>query len=223
MKLTFSEYQLMMDLKENQTMVLVLEDPAMFSAFIEICYLQCSGASGGIVLSERDSILSLSKTALIISDYFLLDINNRQIQGRLFQQMKEAGNEWMMGKEEFTGYGVNLLENILSDMGFDQVAYDLELDWTDIFKLFRVRVEEDYNTLLEKLISYLRICAELLRIRLLLFVNLKSYLSGEELEELYRMAGYLKIQLLLVESHEREMLPAEQYYIIDSDKCLIIK
>ena len=223
MKFSFSEYQLMIDLKENQTAVLVLEDPALFSDFVETCYLQCSGASGGIILSERDSILPLSKTALIISDYFSLDINNRQIHSRLFQQMKEAGNEWMLGKEEFTGYGINLLENILSDMGFDQAAYDLELDWNDIFKLFRVRVEEDYNTLLEKLISYLRVCAELLRIRLLLFVNLKSYLSGEELEELYHMAGYLKIQLLLVESHEREKLPAEKCYIIDSDQCLIVK
>ena len=57
--------------------------------------------------------------------------------------------------------------------------------------------------------------------RLMVFVNLKAYLNEVELEEVYKMAFYNKIQLLLLESVKKDVLPAEKYCIIDKDKCVI--
>ena len=223
MIITHAENHLKIETVENQIPVLVLEHPHIFAEFVESLYLQCAGNDGKVVISENGKTLSLSKESILVFDYFALDFNNRKIQTRLFQQLQDIGSEFFESKEEFTRQGVEMMETILSASNFDHVEYDLDLDWKEIFKLFHVSVEEDYVSLPEKLISFLRICAELLNLRMVVFVNLKAYLTEEELGEFYQMAGYFKLQLLLIEAHESPALPQEKYYIIDKDRCLIIK
>ena len=77
--------------------------------------------------------------------------------------------------------------------------------------------------ILEKLLSYMKILSGLLEIRILCIVNLKTYLSEEQLKEVYQMAFYCKLQLLLIENREQSNLEGEKTYIIDRDRCLIIK
>ena len=223
MIITDAKYLLEIEIHENQIPVLVLEDPAIFSDIISEFYRQTAGEDGNIVLSEQNKLLSVSKSVLIISDYFSLDLNNRKIQNQLFQQLEDTCVDLGMLKDEFTRQGIEIIDRALLSSQFDHVSYNLEISWNDIFKLFQVKIEEDYITLQEKLISFLRVCAQLLKLKLLVFVNLKAYLSEKELLEVYDMATYLKIQLLLIESHENINLSQEKYYIIDKDKCLIIK
>ena len=47
--------------------------------------------------------------------------------------------------------------------------------------------------------------------------------SEEQLKEVYQMAFYCKLQLLLIENREQSNLEGEKTYIIDRDRCLIIK
>ena len=223
MIITDAKYLLEIEIHENQIPVLVLEDPAIFSDIISEFYRQTAGEDGNIVLSEQNKLLSVSKFAMIITDYFSLNLNNRKIQNQLFQQMEDTCIDLGVVKDEFTREGIELIDKAILSSQFDHVSYNLDLSWNDIFKLFQVRIEEDYVTLQEKLISFLRVCAQLLKLKLLVFVNLKAYLSEKELLEVYDMANYLKIQLLLIESHESIFLTRERYYIIDKDKCLIIK
>lgn len=58
---------------------------------------------------------------------------------------------------------------------------------------------------------------------MLCLVNIKAYLNKQELMELYKVAFYNKINLLLIEMAEGEMIGEEKVYIIDSDRCLIVK
>ena len=223
MTITYAEYNLKIEINENMVPVLVLEGPEIFEYFTQSFYRQCCGDDGGIVLSDNDVILNLSKNAMIISDYYSLDLNSRKVQNRLYQCMKDIAVDLGKEKDDFTRMGIEIIDRILSSARFDHAEYNLEIDWNDFFKLFQIRMEEDYVTLPEKIIAFIRICAQLLDIELLAFVNLKSYVSVESLLEIYRMAAYLKINLLLIEPVEREALEPEKYYIIDTDKCLIIK
>lgn len=223
MIITHVRNDLRIEINENQIPVLVLENQSIFSNFIEDFYKQCDGNDGEIVLYEEGKIISLSKYAMILSDYFSLDLNGSRIRTRLYKEMESVGIENGIEKEEFTRHGVVMLEKIISSMHFDHVVYDLNLDWNNIFKLFELRIEEDYLCLQEKIISFLRIGSELLNLKLLAFVDLKAYFSEQELLEIYQISKYLKLNLLLIESKESEALPSEKIYIIDKDKCLIIK
>ena len=62
-----------------------------------------------------------------------------------------------------------------------------------------IRPEENYETLLEKVICYINLFIELKNIRFLAFVGLKSVLSDEDLRLLYRHCRLHKLSLLLVE------------------------
>ena len=61
------------------------------------------------------------------------------------------------------------------------------------------------------------------RCRILCLVNIKSYLNDSEIQQLYEMAFYNKMYLLLIEDFEKESKDCEQVYIIDKDLCLIQK
>lgn len=63
----------------------------------------------------------------------------------------------------------------------------------------------------------------LLGIKVLCLVNIKAYLNKQELMELYKVAFYNKINLVLIEMPEGEMIGEEKVYIIDNDRCLIVK
>ena len=58
---------------------------------------------------------------------------------------------------------------------------------------------------------------------MLCLVNIKAYLNKQELMELYKVAFYNKINLLLIEMAEGEVTGEERVYIIDNDRCLIVK
>lgn len=223
MKLTNAKQQLIIEIKEGRVPVLAIENADVFLELTEDIYRQSLGEDGDIVLSEEDKILIFSKTAVMVSDYFCLDLNQRKIQNILYKNMQAAAFEFSAEKDKMTIQGIDLLDKIIGNLNFDHITYDLELDWNDIFKLFHVRIEEDYVSLTEKVISFMRLCSQLLKIRLLILVGLKSYISDEQLLHIYKMADYLKIYLLLIEPVERQALKNEDYYIIDRDKCLIIK
>lgn len=68
---------------------------------------------------------------------------------------------------------------------------------------------------------YIKISSELVAIKVFFFVNLRSYLTQDELNELYKMADYYKVSLILLESIERNERSREKRYIIDKDLCFI--
>ena len=68
----------------------------------------------------------------------------------------------------------------------------------------------------------MRASAQILRKRLFVFVNLKSFLSQGELSKLYEFAFYEKLNLLLIEGISRDKLDGERIVIIDDQLCHII-
>ena len=85
-----------------------------------------------------------------------------------------------------------------------------------------IRIENFYSNLLEKLTDYIAAEAELLGTKCFIFVNLKQFLSYEELAELYKFAYYAKVYLLLLEgSFTESRHESEKHYIIDNDLCEI--
>ena len=89
--------------------------------------------------------------------------------------------------------------------------------------LYGVKIENETETVLDGLIEYIKILSQMMFVPILFLVNIKSYLSKEEVLELYKMARYHKVHLVLLESIEREIIDFEQLFIIDKDLCLIVK
>ena len=56
----------------------------------------------------------------------------------------------------------------------------------------------------------------------MVFINLKTFLSKEEVEELYKECFYRKINIILFENYDNNcIIENEKRIIIDSDLCEI--
>lgn len=63
--------------------------------------------------------------------------------------------------------------------------------------------------------------AELLRKKVVVFVNIRSYINDEQLEQLIKTAKYNEIAVLLIENHQKGFSKETIRYIIDRDGCEI--
>ncbi len=223
MKLVNADFGLVISFSENQAVELVVENPAGMSSIVGDFRRQCEGDEGNFVLSENDKILKPDKVLDIIINPFELSFNERKIMNKLYVQLEEFATDYYERKEELHRQIILLLEDILMATPYHNIVYNLECDWTSLFKLYNIRFDDQAVSLLEHLVEYIKLIAYLTDIRLLCFVNIKDYLAQEEVTELYQSAFSHKINLLLIESKEYEERMDEKIFIIDKDKCLIIK
>ena len=72
---------------------------------------------------------------------------------------------------------------------------------------------------LERLMQYIELYSGLMKEQCFVLVDAHAYFSNEELQQLYRMAGYQKWRLLLLEQRLAAPLPAEDICLLDASLC----
>ena len=79
----------------------------------------------------------------------------------------------------------------------------------------------DEETLFERLVSYMKVLAELLKKKLVILVNSQSYLTEEQLDQIIEFCMYHELSLLVIESVQRGFSEKRSYCIIDRDECCV--
>ena len=222
MKLVNSKYNLDIEFEENISNTLVLENRQHMIDVIQNLILQLKGDEGDFVLSAEKNV-KFDKVVEFIANPFEIDFNNKKIVTKLFEQLIAVASECVEEYNFNNGKIVGTLDDICSKIEYYNVEYNLEYEWKSIFKLYNVRIGENYNSLCEKIEEYVKVLADILHIKLLIFLNIKEYLTEEEIDNLQKICFYKKIFLLLIESEERFVLDNEKTFIIDKDRCLIVK
>ena len=74
----------------------------------------------------------------------------------------------------------------------------------------------------EKIFNYIKLIADVCRTNIFITVNIKHYLTSEQISELYKLAKYSKIHLILIEFNMcGDKYDCEKVYVIDKDNCII--
>lgn len=213
------------DFEENVVNVLVVENPKMFSTVISDFYKQIeNNEEGSFVLSEDSKILSMQKYLDIILEPFTVDLNQKKIINKLYSKLKEKSVESEMYKEttELQSNIFTYIEKISDTVEYPLVYDSSGIDFQDIFKMVDLKLESNHESLPEKLLDYMTAVYEFLGISYFITVNLKSFLTFEDLEELYKGIQYKKLNLFLLENKTQEKNSSvEKLYILDSDLCSI--
>lgn len=76
------------ELEENKILVLTIENTEEYVKFLSELNLQSEGEVGTITLSSDGKELNFNKTAEIIFNPFVLDMNNKKIITKLYQNIK---------------------------------------------------------------------------------------------------------------------------------------
>lgn len=222
MKLVSCELSKAILADEDMAVEWIIESPNLFSRYVQELLQQCEGEDGQFVLSHNNKIVEISKHMEIILNPFSVEINSKKILTKLYADLdKLAKSEEMYLQtrqiiQSLIEYLLNLEQKSDYFLGFEQ-EFDLAL----LFKAVGIKheiIEENY---FENLIRYIKIVSSVLGIKIMTFVNLRSYLDDVQLECLLKEANYQEIQILLIENQQRTCLKDTFCYIIDSDKCEI--
>ena len=222
MKIAHAELNRTIEIEPISPCEWVIESPKLFAKYIQELLKQSSGEEGDFIFSKDEKIIDFSKKGEIILNPFLVDINEKRIVNKLYVQLNELAHT-----EAFYMQTQEILHQI------HQYIYELEqesrhilcmndvIDLSSIFKAVGVQHEVYEEDFCDNLCRYIKVIGEVLGIRLVAFVNLRSFLSDEQLYELIKNVSYEDISLLLIESKERSCISGVNRYIIDMDLCEI--
>lgn len=225
MKLVHPDFFFPIEFKENQIETIVIEKPEIFSKLL----LQFKAhidknEDCGWVLSANNKLLDMSKTCEIVLDPFAVDINNRKLQNALLEKLETeiSSTEYLFEWNNLCGNIIQTMDIFLSKIDY-QVSYSCDLLIKDFLKLMRVRFQEDNVDFFEKLLDFLSLERDVLNIKIFIMINIKSFLSMEQLNFLYQQSCYKKFQLLFLETKADELhkICDEHIVIIDRDSCVI--
>lgn len=223
MRLANAELILSINIEENIPAVLVIENQKIMTEVVEQLYVLCDSGEGDFVLSDSGKQLSLAKTAEIIINPFSIDFNSRKIQNKLYSELLDAESFYVEKKAHIQTLIIDYLDKLINNVPYEMISSELELDSIKLFKMLEVRIEPQCNSLLERLIEYTKILARLLKKKLIVFVSIVNYLDSDEIKSLYEICSYHKMSVLFIESREWCFQFPVNTYIIDRDKCLIVK
>lgn len=223
MKLIERELGIEIELKENTIAVLVVEDVSLRLPIIEALYLQLTGKEGNWLLVENEKTYELSKNAELILEPFSLQLNNKKAKTKLYHEMKMVTDDLMYSQGiEVHSHICNYLETLLEKIPYP-ITYENDWNVLELFKCYDVQLADESGDVSEKLFYYIKLMNQLCGVNLFIIVNLKQYLSEEQLMEFYKLGQYNKIQLVLIEFNVGDKkMACEDMYILDKDDCVII-
>ena len=200
----------------------VIESPEDFSAYVQELLRQSEGEEGQFVLSDGDKEKDISKYAEVIINPFAVNINDRKILNRLYSELSELAvgeEEYMQTQEIKSKLQAYFLE--LEHISPYILEIDTELDITAIFKAMCIKFSNYTDDFVGNLNQYIKIMAELMYKKVIVLVNIGSYVSKEQLEQIVKGSAYNEIALLMIEKVQRELKDRAYQYIIDTDRCEI--
>lgn len=209
--------------RDDAINVLAVEDVCLFR---ELCAdLYDAVNSGGdvfVLSSETGESVNLSKNGIIISDPFGININERKVLNKLYSEVSQIADEkFALDVAEINDKIASLMRKLDSESS-------VPLDYADVspisalLKAFEVSVKDSFESIAERIMSYLSAAVCLCGITCVFFINIKSFLNIRELAELYKFLRYHGVFVFLLESSVRDKCDGEFTVIIDKDLCEII-
>ena len=173
-----------------------------------------------IIILDNDTEIKIEKEVLMIIDVFNIDFNQKKIQSALYNKIEKIYKQEFERMSEFQTIFQKLQLNVLdvfNEFPFE-FNYKESIGIQECLKLLGLKISNNKGKIIDTVFSLIDVVEYLSVAQLLVFVNLKLYLSDDELKEIYKYAMYKKVNILLIETgEEKEPLENEKILYIDSD------
>ena len=200
----------------------IIESPELFAGYLQELYGQYAKCGGKFVLSQGIKELDISKYVEIITDPFAVELNGRKIINKLYAELNELSkNEMMYTKTlQLTQHIQEYLLELESNTNHI-LQFNSEMDVVGLLKIMDVKIEDSTEKFFERLVCYIKNAIEVLSVKVFVFINLRSYLTDNQMQELIQEITYQEVHALFIENQERTCLEGGIRYIIDKDGCEI--
>lgn len=158
---------------------------------------------------------------LFVFNPFELPWSERALMGEVLERVEDMFLAEDDVRQEIETAGRALSERVAS-LGLRlQSDYAFEVQWEmrKYLKAFDFGVEVDpFDALLDNLIKFLKFASDAAFEKQLVFVNLKNFLEPDEVQEFYRQAVFLELNVLLLENvPDDAVFEYERKMCIDKD------
>ena len=221
MKLVHPDIQQIIQLQDGTVSSLVIENPSLMFRFLSDVQHQLNGEEGDAVLSIDEVPVSMKRWVDLLIDFVGFDGNEKTLITKIIQAIKRTAQSEQHLLE--THCMLANLESYLNVLAYEQ---DLELKYeklslVNLLKAVGIQVVMDYNNLAERLLSYMNLITRFDNEKLFLFVNLRSFVSDDEMELFLETIVTHGWKVLLLDNHATTLLPQEKRILIDRDLCEI--
>jgi len=218
------DYNLSIELSEINMDIIVLERPEDYLNMLSGIYGQINGRNEFLILYEKEDYREIlaSKVTEIILSPLLISLNSKKIINSIYKEIVEDCLENYPAELQLLNAGaISFIETLIQNQPYN-LDYDLGLDVNALLKLYGVHVSEEYDSVLEHVIDYLKLSSKACGTRVFFLAGFHDYFTKDDLEILCKDAMYQKISLVMIEPKQpKELNHSLRYHIIDKDHCLI--
>lgn len=210
------------DLQDGYVCSIVIENPKVLYEFVSDIYVQCSGGTGQVVLSENYEPIELKKTADLITQLVPFSINKKELINKIYAQINSLAfrDEFYQATQEMLAYTERYLYNLTESFSsLFTISQPDDISW--LVKGFSLGYDEKGMTLSEKLLEYMLAVSEFLKHSVFFVVGLRSYLTDKDVYGLYKSALLSGMTMICIDDHDCTLLDCEKRTIIDKDMCII--
>ena len=115
---------------------------------------------------------------------------------------------------------ISYFDKVISTVPYN-LKYNYDKDLSSLMKSISIEINDYADSLLEKIIQYIKLMNQICGVEIFVIPNLKTYFSTEEIIQFYEFAIYNKIYLIVLESIQTPHIESEKGWIIDEDVCII--
>ena len=205
---------------ESKVNILVIENQKLFTSILTELYGQINNCKGEFVFSIDNSPKEISKNIEIITQFIPFEINKKTLIGKLLKKMDTIaqGEDFLIKTKELYLF-ISEYAKILSEEIDHDIDFIYEYDISNILKTIDFKFKEDYESLAEKIIDYMLLVREFDSEKCFVLLNLRNYISDEEIDDFYKTILYNKLKVLIISANDYEHSDYESKIVIDSDLC----
>ena len=222
MKLFHPEFSESFLLKDGAANVIIIENGVLFYSLTKELSLQCEGKDGDFILTDALCEIPAEKNIDFVGDILNFSVNERKLAAKLLARLsdKALDDEHFAATAELMSAIEQYLLDLISDFDIS-VHLENSIDIAMLLKAAPVTVSDIHSSLPEKICNYVKIENEFFGKRIFAFVNLRQFLSKEDINDIYKFFRYEKLYLLLLEGYQKYTSQDAHTLIIDEDMCII--
>lgn len=207
-------FDIEVDINKDKTNILVIDDYKLFGSF---CYDLNRKDTEKVVFIDNDKLVNI-KDIIIFNDILSFNFNDKTIITKLYNKLSKSIISNVEIDNELKKYFMKISNILYDEIEYYNVDIDLneEIDLVKYFKLAGIEFDNKHNNLIEKFIDILEIYSELYD-QTMIFINVLTYFSNEEIREILKYITYKKISVLFLENSYNRSVYFENKYVIDDD------
>ena len=203
----------------DKATIFVVEDTTVFSRLVRNLYQYQVGSELKIFDEQFRSIKD--SELMVVTDILEYDINAAPILKLIHANLENQLNE----KPEVKSIIEKLANSITELISYECLENELDLEYDEItvlelIKALGVKIETISDTIFDKIFEILQVYQFLNKKRFLVFINVLSYLTVDEIQKTREYIELSNMDVLFLEPRKRKDFPQ---FVLDKDYFLLME